>query len=105
MKIFTTTRRMTSTEQVTVALDELAHEYGICGGCYDESAAQRMTEFDALKWVTLCSQRSALEQRQAEDRFRDWEVPARFLGIYGTKDHSEPVRLENSDESRIELAA
>lgn len=105
MKIFTKTRSMTSMEQVTTALDELAREYDLDAGCYDEMAARRMSEFDAMKWSVLCSQYRVFQQRQIETRATEWEVPARFLGIYGAKYCSEPIRLENSDESLTELAA
>jgi hypothetical protein len=107
MKIVTTTRRIESTEQANEALDELARVYHVHveGNCYDESAARSMSEFDALKWTTLCAQRNALQKREYEDGPSDWKVPARFLGIYETRHCSEPVRLENTDESMSELAA
>jgi hypothetical protein len=108
MKVFTTTRRLVSMEQVTAAMDELANAYGIQGHCYDESAGRGMSEFDALKWVTLCSQRVALRQREYEAMSSTWgipEIPQQFLGIYETNYHSEPVPLENTDESLSELAA
>jgi hypothetical protein len=105
MKIVTTTRRIVSTEQAKAALDELARTYQIDGHCYDESAARLMSEFDALKWTTLCSQHKALQQRECNGRFGEWEVPARILGIYETKYCSKPVWLANTDESLSELAA
>jgi hypothetical protein len=104
MKIFTTTRRIVSTKQAEAALEELARAYHIDGHCYEESAARLMSEFDALKWTTLCSQRDALQQREYDDRLGEWAVPPQFLDIYETKDYSEPVRLENTDES-LSLAA
>jgi hypothetical protein len=67
-----------------------------------------MTEFDALKWVTLCSQRIVLRQREHEAMCKKWEfpeVPPRFLGIYDTTYLCEQVSLENTDESLSELAA
>jgi hypothetical protein len=99
---------MESVEQATKALDGLASTYGIQGHYYDESAASVMNEFDALKWVTLCSQRAALKQREDETVLKKWkflEVPPRFLGIYETTYLCEPVSLENTDESLSELAA
>ena len=63
-----------------------------------------MSEFDALKWTTLCAQRNALQQREHNDRLGSWSVPAQFLDIYEAKDYSEPIWLENTDES-LSLAA
>lgn len=108
MQVFMTTRRVVSVEQATEALDELARDNGIQAHYYDESAARGMSEFDALKWVTLCSQRLALKQREDEDVCKKWEflaVPPRFLGIYEATYLCGPKSLKNTDESLSELAA
>ncbi len=105
MKIVSTTRRVISVQQVEEALDALAREYNLRGHCYDELAGQVMSEFDALKWVTLCSQRIALRQREIEAMSSDaWcvSVPSRFLGIYEEK---HPAELENVEDTLRELAA
>jgi hypothetical protein len=105
MKVVMRTHRIVSTEQADAALEELARACNVDGPCYDESAAGSMSEFDAMKWTTLCSQRSALQEREYDLRLREWAVvPPQFLGIYETKDYSKPVRLENTDES-LSLAA
>lgn len=104
MKISITTRKMVSVEQVTAALDELARENQIGSHCYDESVAQQMSEFDALKWTTLCSQRRVLQQREYDSSSGGWVVPPQFLGIYEAKNCFEPVSLENTEDS-LSLAA
>ena len=100
-----TKRRVVSIEEVTAALDALARTYHIEGHCYDESASESMSEFDALKWTSLCSQRVALRQREFEAASGDWEVPSRFLIIYETKPCSTSMPLENTLDSLSELAA
>ena len=62
MKVVMRTRRIVSTEQADAALSELARACDVDGPCYDESAAESMSEFDAMKWTTLCSQRNALQR-------------------------------------------
>lgn len=104
MKVVMRTRRIVSTEQADAAIEELERASEVDGPCYDESAVELMSEFDAMKWTTLCSQRRVLQQREYDHRLREWAVPAQFLGIYETKAYSEPVRLENTDES-LSLAA
>jgi hypothetical protein len=96
---------MVSIQQVEGALDALAEEYSLQGHCYDELASQVMSEFDALKWVTLCSQRIALRQREIEAMSGNAScvsVPSRFLGIYEEK---HPTELENVEDTLRELAA
>jgi hypothetical protein len=100
-----TKRRAVSVEDVTARLDALARTYHIQGNCYDESASETMPEFDALKWISLCSQRIALRQREYEAVPRSWEVPPRFLTIYETKPCSTSMSLENTSDSLSELAA
>lgn len=101
-----TKRRVVSVEGVTAKLDALAARYRITGHCYSESASDSMTEFDALKWTSLCSQRRALEQResQAEPR-REGSLPLPFLSIYHNMDRSTFRELENTYEGMNELAA
>jgi hypothetical protein len=108
MKVLMKTRNLGSVDDLTAELDVLAQAYGIQGYFYDESAAEVMSEFDSLRWITLCAQRAALRQREFETIGRDCgfpEVPSRFLGIYETKQSAEPVPLENTEESLSEIAA
>jgi hypothetical protein len=48
------TCRYLSKEDVLADLAVLATQYNVPNGCYDESAADQMSEFDALKWLSLC---------------------------------------------------
>ena len=52
MKI--TKRRVNTVSEVTAKMDALAREASVTNHCYAESAAAGMTEFDALRWRTLC---------------------------------------------------
>lgn len=108
MKIFMKTRGYTSVDQLTTELDGLAETYGLRDHFYEASAARAMPEFDALRWVTLCTQRSALRHRDHEAMCRDWDfppVPSRFLEIYELRGTSKPLALEDAEESMKELAA
>lgn len=62
MKI--TRRIIGSAEEATAQLDRLATETGIAQHCYAESAADSMSEFDAIKWTALCAQRRVLLERE-----------------------------------------
>jgi hypothetical protein len=57
--MITVTRRLISEEDATAKLGVLARRYNIPNGCYDESAADRMSDFDAQKWLSLCDQKAA----------------------------------------------
>jgi len=101
-----TRRRVVSVEDATTKLDALARRHGIENPRYDESEADSMSEFDALKWISLCAQRNALQQRKSENADRNWQVvPPVFRSIYGYK-HCVPSKpLENSEEDHLSLAA
>jgi hypothetical protein len=98
-----TKRRAVSVDEVMAKLGALARRYQIAGQAYDESASELMSEFDALKWVSLCAQRDALHQR--ETARRGHEIPSQFLGIYGTTVYSPTVSLENTYDGLNKLAA
>jgi hypothetical protein len=100
-----TKRRAVTVKDVTARLDALARTYHIDEHCYNESAAATVPEFDALKWISLCSQRVALLQRECEAAPRNWEVPLRFLTIYETKPCSDSISLKNTYNGLSELAA
>jgi hypothetical protein len=104
MKIVTTTHKIMSSAQAAAALEELARENNIDGLNYDESAAGQLSEFDAMKWRTLCDQRSVLLERESSHEGRNWKVPSKFLCIYEAKAYAQPSRLENT-ESLSEIAA
>ena len=95
-------RRLVSEEEVKARLDVLALRYGISEHCYDESASESMSEFDALKWVSLCSQRIALSRRGHE---LPPLVSSPFLGIYKNSPSASTARLRNSTEGLSKLAA
>jgi phosphoketolase len=103
MKI--TKRRVLSVEDATARLDALARPYGISAPCYEESEADSMSEFDALKWTSLCSQRIALQQRENENASRDWPIPSILRSLYGNKPSSSSMKLENTDDGQLSLAA
>jgi len=105
MKISPTIRRIESSEKATDALDEMARENNIVDYCYDESIARLLSEFDAMRWTTLCAQRTALLMREFEQRANEWLVPVEFRGIYESKPCSESESLENVEESLSKLAA
>jgi len=100
-----TKRRVVSEGDVVAMLDELAHRYQIAWCCYDESMAERMSEFDALKWLSLCSQRVALKRRQSEAASSGFDVPSQFRSIYEKKHGSQSMELENTCDTLSELAA
>jgi hypothetical protein len=106
VQMIVTRRRVISVEDATAKLDALARRYGIVNPCYEESEADSMSEFDALKWTSLCSQRIALQQRKHEDATCNWPaVPSIFQGIYETKHRTNSKLLENNNEVQNKLAA
>lgn len=105
IKMMMTQRRVVSVEDATAKLDELARRNGIVNPRYEESEADSMSEFDALKWTSLCSQRIALRGREDETTSSGWTVPPIFRGIYGTKPPSTSKKLENTCDGPLRLAA
>ena len=99
-----TRRRVVSVEDATAKLDILARRCGIADPRYEESEAESMSEFDALKWTSLCSQRIALQQRENENSTRDWPPPI-IWSLYGHKFGSASMELENTEEGPLSLAA
>ena len=95
-----TRRGVVSVEDATAKLDALARRCGITNPRYEESEA----EFDALKWISLCSQRIALQQRENENSTRDWP-PSIIRSLYGHKFGSASMKLENTEEGPLSLAA
>jgi hypothetical protein len=98
-------RRVVSVKDVTAQLDALAHSCSIANPRYDESESDSMSEFDALEWICLCSQRLALLKRENETASRCCAVPPRLLGIYETKPCFASRSLENSYDGLNQLAA
>lgn len=103
--MITVKRRLVSEEEVTSKLDALARRYHIPERCYDESSGEDMSEFDALKWQSLCSQLVALKRRDCKTASGGSPVPPRFRFIYGMRHGSQPRELENSCDNLSELAA
>lgn len=97
-----TRRRVVTVEDATAKLDILARRYGIANPRYEESEADSMSEFDALKWISLCSQRIALQERENENSSR--ELHAIYRSLYGHKPGAA-MKLENTEEGSLSLAA
>lgn len=104
MKVFMKTHKVISSAQASAALNKLAREHGIAGHNYDPAIAHQLSEFDAMKWTTLCAQRSILLERETIEPAREWPVPHRLVCFYEVTEHVEPVMLENA-ESLSEIAA
>lgn len=98
-----TRRRVVSVEDATTKLNALARRCGITNPHYEESEADSMSEFDALKWISLCSQRIALQEREYENSSRDF--PAIIRSLYGHKPGAASMKLENTEEDHLSLAA
>ncbi|HEV2646372.1 MAG TPA: hypothetical protein VGU46_08430 [Acidobacteriaceae bacterium] len=98
MKI--TKRRVNTVSEVTAEMDALAHAASVTDHCYDESAAAHMTEFDALRWRTLCAQRRTLQAREGSV-VTGWVIPS----LYGTNTQDRPSLLENTVGGLNKLAA
>lgn len=104
-----TKRIVVSVDEVTAKLDALARHNRVARHCYDESAADSMSEFDALKWTSLCAQRRALLER--ETPVRVWSPPLLFRSFYSavsrcaTTGRSSSAHLENKNGVLDELAA
>ena len=94
-----TRRSLVSDEEVTAKLDALARRYHLPASRYDKSIASKMSEFDALKWMSLCSKLDVLRRRRYASQI---QIPSQFLDIYGCESSE---RLENTCESLTELAA
>lgn len=102
--MITVTRRILSEADVTAKLAELARRYDIPNYCYEEIAADEMSDFDAQKWVSLCEQlKSARSKRNAAPR--DCDIPPSLRSIYGMKAPFHSEELENTADTLTELAA
>jgi hypothetical protein len=107
-----TKRRVVSVDDVTAKLDALARRNHVAARCYEESAADSMSEFDALKWTSLCSQRRALLERESYNTVASsGEMPSPFRLVYGMPQRcaaagsSIAVQLENQNGGLNDLAA
>ena len=100
MKI--TRRCVASVEDATAKLDAIARRWGIESPRYVESEADSMTEFDALKWISLCSQRNALKMREKVNCTRSFSP---LQKIYMCASGSVAKELKNSEEGFLDLAA
>ena len=105
-----TKSRMVSVEQVTAKLDAIASRCHVAAHCYDESAADSMTEFDALKWASLCAQRRALIEREHESASSGCVMPSPFRLVYAVNSskvagRSTSMQLENKNGGLTDLAA
>ncbi len=102
--MITVTPKLLTEEEVTARLAALAHRYQIPEGCYYDSAADRMSDFDALKWVSLCDLLKAAKKSRLQDAVDGFCIPVSLRSIYGMQDASQPEELENTGDL-TELAA
>jgi hypothetical protein len=102
--MITVTRRLISEEDAAAKLSLLSRRYDIPNGCYDESAADRMSDFDAQKWLSLCDLRRAA-QRRRHNSPAACDIPDSLRSIYGMKAPFHSEELENTSDTLIALAA
>lgn len=102
--MITVKRSLLSEDEVKAGLAALARHYHIPKGCYEESAADQMSDFDAQKWLSLCDQLNAARQRSFSSAV-DCAIPVSLRSIYGMKSPFYSRELENSEDSLIDLAA
>lgn len=102
--MITVTRRLISEEDATAKLLVLARRYDIPNGRYDESVADRMSDFDAQKWLALCDLLKATRQRRP-DPSSVCGIPHSVRSFYGMKAPFPSEELENSPDTLVELAA
>jgi hypothetical protein len=100
--MITVTREVLSEKEVRERLAALAHRYSLPDACRDESASDQMSDFDALKWLSLCDMLKAAGRRR-ESSSADDRVPVAFRSIYGMSGCNSE-ELENRF-SLIDLAA
>lgn len=96
-------RRLVSVDEVTKRLDALARENHLADHCYEESASESLSEFDAIKWNSLCAQRRALIERESVSINASVELPSPFVLLYGKVRSS--VHLKNAQGGLGRLAA
>jgi hypothetical protein len=102
--VITVTRRLMSEDEVLERLHALANRYHMANSCFDEAAADHMSDFDALKWLSLCDQlKKATRGRSAF--FVDCSVPAALRSIYGMETSFRLEESEDSSSTLIQLAA
>jgi hypothetical protein len=102
--MITVTRRLLSEEEILAKLAVFAQRYHISRMHYDESVASRMSEFDALKWMSLLDLLNAVKRGNGQDSSTNSNIPYSLRSIYGMYDASRSEELENTCEL-IELAA
>jgi hypothetical protein len=94
--MITVTPKLLTEEEVMERLIPLARRYHIPDGCYDHSAADRMSDFDALKWASLFDLLKAAKANRLQDACDDFCIPMSLRSIYGTQGASQPEELENT---------
>lgn len=102
--MITVTRRVLSEDEVAARLAVLAVRYGIPSCFYEEIAADRMSDFDAQKWLSLCDLLKT-SRRRRQEVFVDSEIPYSLRSIYGMKAPFPSEELENVSDTLIALAA
>jgi hypothetical protein len=102
--ITTVTRRLLSEDELLAKMAALAARNNVPRNCYDESAADQMSDFDAQKWLSLCDLLRSV-RRPPHRASVSSGIPSSLRSIYGTWGVEEQVELENSPDERLALAA
>ena len=103
--MITVQRRILSEQEAVAKLAVLADRYRIQTDCYEKSAADQMSDFDAQKWLSLCEQVKAAKRRRYENP-ADCGVPSGLRSIYGgVKAPFRSEEPENTSDTLIKLAA
>ncbi len=102
--MITVTQRFLTEEEVKEKLSLLASRYHIPDSCCDESAADQMSDFDAIKWLSLCDQLQSARRRHP-DSSTGCAVPRSLRSIYRVGAHFRSEEWEESSGALIELAA
>lgn len=99
--MITVTPRILTEGEVMERLVVIARRYRLPEGCFDESMADHMSDFDALKWASLCDLLKVARESRLQE-LGGFCVPGMLRSKYGMQDHSQ--ELENTGDL-TELAA
>lgn len=101
--MITVTRKLLSEDEVRQELAALARRYSLPSDCCDETAADQMSDFDAMKWASLCGFLKAATRYS--DSSSENCVPLRLRSIYGMKAPFRSKALKNVSDKLTDLAA
>jgi hypothetical protein len=94
--MITVTPKLLNEEDLIERLDVIARRNQVPEGCYEESVAEHMSDFDALKWVSLCDLLRAARDRSGPP-VAEYCIPRMLRSMYGLQDASQE-ELENTDD-------